>query len=93
PNATTDTVTIHGIVMQIKTPNSAELSGMITLFGAVTDKVCKIQTELAGRDYILAIKAYQERIPVFCRGDLIQENDTFFLENSHDLTLDETWHN
>ncbi|HEY9651061.1 MAG TPA: DUF2442 domain-containing protein [Coleofasciculaceae cyanobacterium] len=92
-NATADTVTIHGIVMHIQTPNSAELSGMITLFGAVIDKVCKIQAELVGRDYIFAIKAYQERIPVFCRGDLIKENDTFTLKNPHELTLDETWYN
>lgn len=75
--------------MQIDSPNSDQLSGKIALLGVVIDKLQRIQTELFDRDYILAIKAYQERLPVLCWGDLIKENNTFILKNSHNFTLEQ----
>lgn len=74
--------------MQIHAPNADKFSGEIILVGVIADKLRKIQTELADRDYILAIKAYQERLPVLCTGDLIKENNTFTLKNPRNLTLD-----
>lgn len=83
--------TIQGVVMQIHTPNAEKLSGEITLVGVIADKLRKIKTSLADIDYILAIKAYQERLPVLCTGDLIKENNAFTLKNPRNLTLDELW--
>jgi len=85
--------TIQGVVMQIHTPNADKFSGEITLIGIIADQLRKIQTELADKDYILAIKAYQERLPIFCTGDLIKQNNTFILKNPHNLTLDSQWQN
>jgi hypothetical protein len=82
---------IQGIVMQIHTPNAHKSSGEITLLGIVADKLRKIQTSLGDKDYILAIKAYQERLPILCTGDLIKDNNTFILKNPHNLTIDELW--
>lgn len=70
-----DNITIQGIVNQINTPNRDSLSGQIVLIGVVVDKLHKIHTELFDRDYILAIKAYQERLIISCHGDLIRENN------------------
>jgi len=81
--------TIQGIVMQIHTPNADKLSGEITLLGVIADKLRKIKTELADKDYILAIIAYQERLPFLCTGDLIKENQTFTLKNPRNFTLDD----
>lgn len=77
--------------MQIHTPNSHKLSGEITLLGLVADKLRKIKTSLGDKDYILTIKAYQERLPILCTGDLIKDNNTFILKNPRNLTLDELW--
>lgn len=85
--------TIQGVVMQIHTPNADNLSGEITLLGVICDKLQKIKTELADKDYILAIKAYQERLPFVCTGDLIKENQTFILKNPRNFTLDNLWQN
>ncbi|MCC3422890.1 MAG: hypothetical protein JGK12_02920 [Microcoleus sp. PH2017_01_SCD_O_A] len=85
--------TIQGVVMQIHTPNADQLSGEITLVGVIADKLQKIKTELADKDYILAIKAYQERLPFVCTGDLIKENQTFILKNPRNFTLDNLWQN
>lgn len=85
--------TIQGIVIQIHTPNADKLSGEITLLGVIADQLRKIQTELADKDYILAIKAYQERLPVFCTGDLIKENQVFILKNTRNFIINEQWQN
>ncbi|KYC36633.1 hypothetical protein WA1_43905 [Scytonema hofmannii PCC 7110] len=81
-------ITIQGLVTHIETPLADTMSGEITLFGVVVDRLRPIKTELADRDYILAIKAYQERLPVLCTGDLIKENEIFILINSHNLQID-----
>lgn len=90
---TANNITIQGVVRQINTPNADQLSGQITLLGVVGDKLRKIQAELFDHNYILAIKAYQERLPISCTGDLIKENNVFILKNICDFTLDEIWQN
>ena len=54
----------------------------------VFDKLRHITTELKDHDYILAIKAYQERLPIRCTGDLIKEGDYFILQNIHNFQID-----
>lgn len=80
---------IQAVVTHIATPNADHLSGDITLLGIIVDKLRPIRTELADRDYILALKAYQERLPVYCMGDLIKENGIFILKNPHQFSLDD----
>lgn len=84
-------ISIQGTVMQINTPNPDQLSGNIVILGVVIDKLRRIQAELFNHEYILAIKAYQERIPIVCTGDLIKEDSCFILKNTRDFALDELW--
>jgi hypothetical protein len=86
-------IQIEGTVMQIHTPNPDQLSGKIVILGVIIDKLRKIQTELFNHEYILAIKAYQERIPIACTGDLIREDSCFVLKNPRNFALDESWKN
>ncbi|MDJ0619983.1 MAG: hypothetical protein QNJ63_25125 [Calothrix sp. MO_192.B10] len=80
-------VTIQGMVIQIQTPNTETLNGEITIYGVVVDKLQKIKTQLSDNNYILAIKAYQERLPIICVGDLIKDNDIFLLKNICKFTV------
>ena len=82
--------TIQAVVTHIATPNADRLSGEITLLGIVVDKLRPIHTELADRDYILALKAYQERLPAYCTGNLIKENGIFILKNPQKFRLGDT---
>jgi len=82
--------TIQAVVTHIATPNADHLSGEVTLLGIVVDKLRPIYTKLADRDYILALKAYQERLPAYCTGNLIKENGIFILKNPHKFCLDDT---
>ncbi|MBD2211270.1 hypothetical protein H6G27_15435 [Nostoc linckia FACHB-104] len=78
---------LQGVVMQIATPSTDKLSGEITLLAEVFEKLRSIKTELADHDYILAIKAYQERLPIHCTGDLVKVDNHFLLKNPHNLVL------
>jgi hypothetical protein len=59
----------------------------------VCDQLREIQMELFNHDYILAIKAYQERLPIACTGDLLREDSCFVLKNIRNFALDESWKN
>lgn len=82
--------TIQAVVTHIAIPDAVNLSGDITLLGIVVDKLRPIHTHLADRDYILALKAYTERLPVYCTGDLIKSNGIFILKNPHHFSLDDS---
>jgi hypothetical protein len=82
-------ITLQGLVTQITSPNGGTISGDITLFGVVVDKLRPVNTTLTDHEYILAIKAYTERLPVLCTGDLIKENDIFILKNPQQFHLDQ----
>jgi hypothetical protein len=60
----------------------------ITLLGAVFEKLQEVKAELANHDYISAIKAYQERLPVRCTGDLIKVDNHFLLKNPQNFQID-----
>jgi len=81
-------ITIQGLVTQITSPNGGTISGEIALFGLVIDKLRSVNITLVDHEYILAIKAYTERLPVLCTGDLIKENDIFILINPQQFHLD-----
>jgi hypothetical protein len=77
-------VAISGWINKV---HGAESSAKITLMGFVVGKLRKINLELSGYDYQLALKAYETRSPVTCFGDLIKENDCFVLNNPQDFAL------
>ncbi len=71
----------------VNTVYGAESPAQITLMGFVVWKLRKINLELREADYQLALKAYEDRSPVTCFGDLIKENDGFVLNNPRDFAL------
>lgn len=80
-------IKVQGLVTHIEKHNN-KMSGQITLFGIVFDKLRKINVSLADDEYILAIIAYQERLPVLCIGDLIKVDNIFTLNNLQKFELD-----
>lgn len=74
---------IQGMVIEVPPSN---VIGYVTLMGVVLGKLCKIRVQLSEPDYHLAFRAYQERLPVVCTGDLIKENGDFVLKNPHNFS-------
>ncbi len=78
-------ITVQGIVTNLQ---EGAFSGRITLMGVVVSKLRRIQLELQEPAYELAIKAYQSRMPVLCRGTLVKYGRSFVLHNPIQFTLD-----
>ncbi|HAA30404.1 MAG TPA: hypothetical protein DCE56_25345 [Cyanobacteria bacterium UBA8553] len=81
---TATNIEIQGVV--IKLQEEVE-TGKVKMMGCVLGKLRKIYVNLAEPDYNLAIKAYQERIPVVCYGDLSKEGEAFVLKNTSNFAL------
>jgi len=80
-------LTLQGVVIQIATPEIDKLRGKITLLGGVLGKLQEIKTTLSDHDYILALRAYHERLQIFCTGDLVKEDDHFILNNPQSFQI------
>jgi hypothetical protein len=83
-------VQVQGIVTDLK---NGSKTGQVTLMGCAVGQFRKIYVELTDSEYGLAVKAYEQRSPVVCTGDLIKEDKAFLLKNSRKFTLDESWTN
>ncbi len=80
---------IQGLIVGIRSPEGDRLSGDVDFMGVVMNKLERIKMELFDRDYVVAIRAYQERLPVLCGGDLVKENNGFVLKNICSFGVDE----
>ena len=78
-------VKFQGMVIAIK---EKESKVKVNTLGVVLGELCQVEIELDKYDADLAIKAYQERLPIICKGDLIKEGDRFLLNNPSQLALD-----
>ena len=83
----TNNIKIQGLVTHVEKHNQ-KMSGQVTLFGIVFDKLRKINVLLADDEYVLAIIAYQERLPILCLGDLVKVDKVFTLQNLQKFELD-----
>ena len=84
---TAPNIIIQGLVTHVNAHDIDSKNGEITLVGIVVDKLRKIKIALDTNNYLLAVKAYQERSPLVIQGDLIKEDDNFVLKNPRNLTL------
>lgn len=82
-------VEIQGLVVGMRSPEGDKLSGEVDLMGVVMNKLERIKMELFDGDYVTAIRAYQERFSVLCRGGLVKENNGFVLKNVCCFSVDE----
>ncbi len=77
---------VRGIVFRLERPEGA-LLGRVTILDVSGDKSRKVNVDLMGQDYDLAIRAHQERIPVGCVGELQREGPRFTLRNPRDFRV------
>ncbi|MEG4166817.1 MULTISPECIES: hypothetical protein [unclassified Microcoleus] len=81
-----DNTEIQGFVVKVDREDGTEIAKVV-MMGFVVNKLRKIYLELTEIDCNLALKAYQERIPVTCTGDLLKVGGYFAMKNLHDFAL------
>ncbi|MGL5059639.1 MAG: hypothetical protein ACRC62_06625 [Microcoleus sp.] len=77
---------IQGFVVKVNLDEGEEVAKVL-MMGFVVSKLRKISLELKGVDRTLALKAYQERIPAICCGDLQKEGEYFVMKNLRNFAL------
>lgn len=81
-----DNTEIQGFVVKVDREQGEEIA-KVAMMGFVVNKLRKIYVELKETDGKLAMKAYQERIPVTCAGDLVKVGESFVMQNVQGFTL------
>ena len=81
-----DNTEIQGFVVKVDREDGAEIA-KVAMMGFVVGKLPKIHLELKENDFNLAVKAYQERIPVTCGGDFVKEGGYFAVKNLREFAL------
>jgi hypothetical protein len=76
----------QGFVVKVDREQGEEIAKVV-MMGFVVNKLRKIYVELKEIDRTLAMKAYQERIPVTCAGDLIKVGGSFVMQNVQGFAL------
>jgi hypothetical protein len=64
--------------------------GKVTINGTADGIPRTVQIELSGDEHSLAVRSYEERIPLSCRGELMKEGRSWALKNPRDVALFET---
>jgi hypothetical protein len=72
------------VIKNLDLPNSNN----VAILGVVISKPRKIRMKLTEFDSKIAIKAYRDRPPIICFGDLMKTDNTFVLQNPPGLILD-----
>jgi len=78
---------LEAIPIKLRRPDKDKLSGTVILLGVVANHLREIEIELSDRDYILAIEAYEERLPIVCHGSLIKTDNFYLLKNPHNFQV------
>lgn len=81
-----DNTEIQGFVVKVDREDGAEIA-KVAMMGFVVGKLQKIHLELKENDFNLALKAYQQRIPVTCGGDFVKEGGYFAVKNLREFAL------
>lgn len=81
-----DNTEIQGFVVKVDR-QEAENIAKVAMMGFVVGKLQKITLELTEKKLNLAVQAYQERIPVTCRGDFVKEGEYFVVKNLREFGL------
>lgn len=82
-------VEVLGVVNRLEhtVTDNQEGSGRVTVMSVIEGNGRNIIMELYGADHQTAIKAYDERLMVSCRGELCKEGRSFVLRNPRGFAL------
>lgn len=81
-----DNTEIQGFVVKVDRENGENMA-KVAMMGFVVNKLRKIYVELKETDCKLALKAYNERMPITCGGDLVKVGESFVMQNVQGFAL------
>lgn len=82
---TTGGIEILGVVNRLEHQGGDH--GRVTIAGSADGVARNVTTELSGPDHSLAVRSYEERIPLSCTGELTREGRSWVLRNPREIEL------
>lgn len=83
-----DDISVFGQVHKLERIGKPEDNrGKVTIIGIIDGEKKTVTTELEGEQHSLAVKAYEEKLPLECGGDLIKEGGGYKLKNLKDFKV------
>lgn len=79
--------TLQGIITKIYPNTDQSLAGKLLVLGVINNQLQPIFMELLDYRYILAIKAYQDHLPIILQGDLIKSDHNWLITRLDQLNL------
>jgi len=61
--------------------------GRVTIAGSADGVARTVTLELSGPDHTLAVRSYEDRIPISCVGELTREGRSWVLKNPREIEL------
>lgn len=61
--------------------------GMVTITGSTDGIPRTVRIELSGSEHSLAVRSYEERIPISCRGELLKDGRSWIIRNPREVVL------
>lgn len=77
---------LQGFVIALDRPAGAEV-GTVTVLGFVEEAPRRIRIQLRDPDYHIAVQAHDQRLPIFCVGELLREGRSFVLNQPRQLRI------
>ena len=77
---------VEGSVIALDRPGGEEV-GTVTVLGFVDERPRRIRMQLRDPDYHIAVQAHDQRVPVYCVGELVKEGRTFNLQQPRHFRL------
>ena len=78
-------VEVVGSVFKLE--RQSDTRGRITIYGSVEGVRRTVVTELSDGEHSLAVRAYKDRIPLSCTGELVREGRSWVLKNPRGVRL------
>ena len=79
-------VEVLGLVQKLERLGT-ENTGKVTISGTVDGDRRTVHADLTGDDHSLAIRAYENRLPIACTGELVREGKSHRLKNPRGFRL------
>ena len=82
---TTGGIEVLGVVNRLAHQGADH--GHVTIVGSADGVPRNVTTELSGADHSLAVRSYEERIPISCVGELARDGRSWVLRNPREIEL------
>jgi len=82
---TVESSDLVGVVNKLQ--HQGQDHGKVTIVGTADSAARSVSLDLSGTEHSLAVRSYEERVPISCVGELTREGASWVLRNPREVRL------